>query len=548
MMKRCDSLSLFSLRRLVRGLGLSLLLTSLNGCDWWASLSEPKTAPQPQPELSPEAQLQQQAEARRQLLKRGLEVQAFNLQPQQLQDDRQLPLIRDLYEGLVRVDKNGMLQPAAAESWQQQDYKIWTFRLRPNLSWSNGEPLRAQDFIQSWYALAAQGNDNPLSAYLRFMALENIEPVLNKTHGVEMLGIKALDDQTLQLTLSQPVPYLPQMLSHVALLPSYQGENSGALVSNGAYRVLYGNDQELLLEKNPFYWNAPAVSFRNVSYRALNDNSLQPEALSELDLLPQLSMATALEASGKMHALHLPSLCNYYYEFNFRHPKLKQSAVRNALAGMISLPEIVADIPQARANAKFLPRQMQAQDAEQSWTRTIVEQLLAQAGVNSQNPLRLRLSYEEQGIHPQIAEKMIRMLSQSDLIQIEAEALTRQQLLEKRVAGDFDLIRSGWCADYRDPSAFLNILHSQSANNKMAFSNPQIDQLLQQSQASDISGAKRLRRYTQIENIINQEQIVLPLFQYYTPYWISRDLAGYETSNSVIDSQDVYRKVNPAAH
>ncbi|WP_052122460.1 peptide ABC transporter substrate-binding protein [Chelonobacter oris] len=524
------------LKRLWRYSAL-LLLLFLSGCDWWASLSGRKTE-----ETTP--QTQPKSDENRQLLKRGLIGASFNLQPQHLHDERQLPLLQDLYEGLVRIDKHGIVQGGAAESWQQQDNKIWTFHLRAGLSWSNGEPLTAQDFVQSWYALAVQGNQNPLSEYLRFMALENVDEVLDKRVGVEMLGIKALDDKTLQLSLSQAVPYLPQMLSHIALSPLYQGEDNGTAVTNGAYRLLYGNEQSLLLEKNPFYWHADGVSFRHVSYLALAENAESDPSLPDgLDLVPLPFEATALTAdSADMQLLSLPSLCNYYYEFNFRHPQLKQSAVRKAIAGMISLPEIVADMPQVRANAKFLPRQMQGQESEEGWTPIIVERLLAQAGINSQNPLRLRLSYEQQGVHPQIAEKIIRMLSQSDLIHIQGEALSRQQLLEKRAAGDFDLIRAGWCADYHDPSAFLNILHSQSRNNKTGFSDARLDEGLQQS-LGDMTEPKRQQRYAEIEKMANDEQVVLPLFQYYNRYLIKRDLAGYAQGNSGIYSQDLYRRV-----
>ncbi|MGV6988725.1 peptide ABC transporter substrate-binding protein [Testudinibacter sp. P80/BLE/0925] len=515
-----------------------LCFASLGGCDWWARLTggQPEdVAPKTEPSL----------DENRQLLKRGLYLPAFNLSPPQPYDELQLPLWQDLYEGLVRIDKHGKLQPAAAESWQRQDDKIWTFHLRPDLRWSNGERLTAQDFVQSWYALAVQGADNPLSGYLRFMALENVEAVLKKEVGVEMLGIKALDEKTLQLTLSQAVPYLPQMLAHIALSPLYQGEDNGTLVTNGAYHVLYSGEKALLLEKNPFYWDTKNVAFRNVSYSALAAENTDDQAeLAALDLFPQVANNADLSrGSSHMRSIRLPSLCNYYYEFNFRHPQLKQSAVRKALAGMISLPEIVNTLPGSRANAKFLPRQMQDQENTDGWSPIIVEQLLAQAGVNSQNPLRLRLGYDQQGIHPQIAEKLIRMLSQSDLIQIQAEALTRQQLLERRANGDFDLIRSGWCADYHDPSAFFSILHSQSGNNKMAFADPQVDEWLQKSVESAVTEAERQQLYQQLETFINQEQLVLPLFQYYDRYWIKTDLAGYETGNSVIYSQDLYRRV-----
>lgn len=521
-------------KRLLGYVALFLLSIVLSGCDWWASFHGEQS------DDSPSIVKTQQDESRR-LLKRAIYTPSFEFHPHQQRDDLQLPLLQDLYEGLIRLDQHGKAQGAAAESWEHQEYKIWTFRLHDDLHWSNGERLTAQDFVQSWYALARQEN-NPFSHYLRFMALENVDQVLRKEYGVEMLGIEALDDNTLQLRLSRAIPYLPYMLSHIALMPLYQqAVDSAEVVTNGAYRLLYDHGSDLLLEKNPFYRDSQSVAFHDVSYHILSRDNLP--ALEEFDLVQLPSDVTY--SSTQMQVLSLPQLCSYYYEFNFRHPLLKQSAVRKAINGMISVPEVLAGVEQyGRINSQFLPHSLQLSQREGRWTTpTLVEQLLAQSGVNSQKPLRLRFSYDDFGIHRLIAERMIRMLSQSDLIHIQAEALPRHQLLEKHANGDFDLIRSGWCADYPEPSAFLNIFHSQSANNKMAYQNPKLDELLQQTLQPENEERQREQRYTEIEHILNQEQVVLPLLQYDNRYLIRDNIAGYDPNQATIPSQKLYRKV-----
>ena len=162
------------------------------------SQSIPQTTPQETP-----------SQPHQHLLLRG-GYKDFVLNPVQAEDVTQVALLRDLFEGLVIYDPRGNVIPAVAESWQTKDNKTWTFSLRQDAKWSNGEPVTAQQFVASWQALATSAS--PLKSYLAYMNLANADAVLKGELPADRLGIVAENDRTLLLSLDKVTPYLPQML------------------------------------------------------------------------------------------------------------------------------------------------------------------------------------------------------------------------------------------------------------------------------------------------------------------------------------------------
>ncbi|WP_439243050.1 peptide ABC transporter substrate-binding protein [Lonepinella sp. BR2474] len=455
----------------------------------------------------------------------------FMLQPEQIQQPEQTALLRDLFEGLVIYDPQGNIIAGVAESWKSADQKTWIFTLRKQAKWSNGDPVTAQDFVQSWQQLA--GSANPQKQFLRYMNMQNAAAVLAQSMPVQQLGVQALDDSTLQIRLDKPTPYLPKMLAHVALLPQYQGATPTTtnIISNGAYVLAEQGKNQLRLQQNPSYWQANDRAFGQVIYQQITPD-MSP---SRLDIIQN-------SQQGTDHISYFPQLCTYFYEFNFRDPLLQKKAVRNALSAMIP-SNIVPSQPFMLPNGiSYLPDNMQFEQ-ERDFEPTVVEQQLQHAGITESQPLMLRLAYDNHGLHAQIAEHLIRVWSQSDLIRIQADPVSYQTLLEKHAQGDFQLIRSGWCADYNDPSAFLSLLHSQSADNKMGFSDPEMDHLLEKALSAKISEQERTALYRKAIARSQQEYVVMPIFQYAMPVRIAPSVAGYDLTNptSVIYSKDLYR-------
>lgn len=499
------------------------VIFALNGCDN-NQLNNPKPS-QHQSESTISIE-QPQVKNNREKLIRSIKSVAV-LDPWQVKEEEQFSLIRDLFEGLTAYDALGNIVPAAAESWKTQDNKNWTFILREGLKWSNGTPLTAQDFVLSWQALSQ--SESPLKSYLLYLNLKGAKPVLEKKQPLTNLGIVAGNDRTLVITLDKPTPYLPEMLAHIALLPQYRDLN--LFVSNGAYMLSLRDEKGIHLVKNPHYWQKDRVSFKQVDYVPYDR-----ESLSELDII-----WSPVEKTENIQ--YFPQLCGYFYEFNLRDPKLANPLVRKAIASLISVTGITNnEMPNSIPSSYFLPKAMlQGQDSR--WEPVLAEQLLAQSHITEKQPLTLQLSYDEASQHQNIANRLARQLSESDLLRVEGEPMSWQQLQEKRNKGNFQLIRSGWCGDFNHPMAFLGLFYSKSPDNKSGYTNVRYDQLFEQALKST-SEKERSEIYLKLSEIIQQENLVLPLFQYTTPVYISSSIMGVKKNPiSVIYSKHLWRKV-----
>ena len=468
-----------------------------------------------------------QLEPNRVELKRGV-YSDLTLQPWQAQSEEQTQLLRDLFEGLTAYDAQGNLVPAVAESWQTKDNKTWIFTLREHAKWSNGEAVAASDFVQSWQALSQ--SESPLKNYLAFMNLKNAKSVLEKTLAVDSLGLFAENDRTLRIELDKASPYLPSMLAHVSLLPHYT-KSTKMLISNGAYQLQSQAENQHILTANPNYWAKEKVIFQKVKYQKI----VADTDLSDFDIVlnPQKTVQNIQD---------YPQLCTYFYEFNLADPMLQKSAVRKAITSMVSTKNLVADIAHLHPSNTFFPKSMLGEQ-ESVWEPVVAEQLLSQNQISETHPLKLRIRYDDSSLNQTIATRLNRQLSQSDLLRVENQGMSWQELQTARTKGDFQLIRSGWCADFNDPVAFLNLFYSKSPDNKNGYKNAEFDRLFE-SAMTTTSEKVRLENYAKLKGIVQQEYLVLPIFQYSTPVYLAPSIMGAQVNSvGTIYSKDLWRKV-----
>lgn len=431
--------------------------------------------------------------------------------------------VRDLFLGLMAFDSKGQIQNAVAKEWFSDDGKNWLFILDDKAKWSNDQAVTSADFVASWQRLSDPKNASPLAHYLIYMGIVNSRAVLAGELSPESLGIKALNSHTLQIQLEKANYQLPNMLAHSALLPTYLGQkpNSKDLVSNGSYRIEH-------LEKNLLQLKArdKNTPFQVVQYHLIT-TAQNP---SRFDIVEN-----PLE-SYHQHEKHFARLCNYFYEFNFNDPLFAQKPIRQAVRAMISPMEI------SKGNGKpthlAIPKQL-FNEMEHSLSHTNVEQLLNEQGVHPTNPLKLTISYDNQGKHSHIAERIARALGQSDLFRVQLQAVTWEELLAKREQQDFQLIRSGWCADYPDPVLFLTQFHSQSPDNKSSYNNAKVDELLLQLQEQPLDTAQRQRIIATIAHKLEEDVAILPLFQYQRRMSIAPTIQGFDEQNA---SETIYSK------
>ncbi|SUU43942.1 putative oligopeptide transporter,periplasmic-binding protein [Actinobacillus ureae] len=459
----------------------------------------------------------------RNILKRAVYAERLRVDAHFIRTADEAAFARDIFAGLVEFNEKGQIVPALAKNWFSENNKDWLFILDDSAKWSNGESVTADDFVASWQRLAEPQNVSPLAPYLVYMGIENAKEIAEGKKPVSELGVKALNPHSLQIKLTKPNAQLVKMLGHSALLPSFKGEmpKLSSLVTSGAYRIAEISDRSAKLQavKN-------GLDFAKVEYYAISDL----QAIKQFDVIEN-------PLQSQQHNIwEFPRLCTYYYEFNFADPQLKKKEVRQALKAIV----LSARIPHLYGVANFsvLPRNMQAAISRQ-WAPVVVEPLLAQAGINVQNPLKLTLLYDDHGRHSAIANQMVRTLGESDLLQIQPQGVSWEQFLALREQKSFQLSRAGWCAEYADPLPFLLHFHSQSPDNKSNYANEMVDKKLEHLQNEKLSEEQRQQLIHSIVQQLEQDVAILPMFQYHRKVALDSTILGIDLHN---DSEVIYSK------
>ncbi|MDO4699043.1 MAG: peptide ABC transporter substrate-binding protein [Pasteurellaceae bacterium] len=481
---------------------------------------EPEKKPIPVPamlELTPSSQLN-----------RAIYANHLQLDPHFVTTVAESAPIRDLLVGLMAYDSRGNVIPAVATDIFSDDGVNWLLQLDQGRVWSNGDAVTAEDFVASWQRLADPANHSPLADYLIYMGILNAKEVIHGELPPSELGLKALNTHSLQIQLHQPHYQLPNMLAHLALLPTYQGQKPQVdqpFISNGDYRLSSWHHLGATLQAV-----VEDLAFQTVRY----------QLVSEVQNVDRFDIVENPLPSYQRDLIYLPRLCSYFYEFNFTDPKLRNKVIRQAIRTMLS-PSEVGDgfgIP----THSLVPKALFATH-DRHLDKATAEQLLEQANVDLQHPLRLHITYDQQDKHQVIANRILRVLSRSDLFQVQLHAVDWGALLAKRQKKAFELIRSGWCADYPDPAVFLMPFHSKSPDNKSGYQNKLVDQYLERLQQTQSSGEREQLIFNIVQHLEN-DVVVLPLFQYQRRLTVAPDIIGVDLRNhsEVIYSKDLYRQ------
>ena len=457
-------------------------------------------------------------------------------------------IVRDLFEGLYNDSKDGTtLEPGVALSHTvSDDGLVYTFTLRPEAMWSNGEPVTANDFVYAWRRAASPELASPYSWYMSLMALENVEEVLAGDMPLDALGVTAIDDHTLEVRLTQPLPYFPQMLTHATTFPVPQAvveEHGDAwtrpenIVSNGAYVLTEHVPQERSVrEKNDMYWDAENTIVTKVTALVINDDNqaLTRFLAGELDRTEvPAGQFPRLSEEYPEQTISFPRLCNYYYTFNLREDgpeAFKDVRVRQALALAVDRsvitqnvlaggqPEAYTFTPAATANFVVPEVEMATMTQEERDARAV--ELMAEAGYGPDNPLSFEMVYNTSDAHRSIAVAMSQMWKQKLGVEATLANQEWQTFLEARENGDFELARGAWCGDYNEASTFLDLLETNSGYNDAKYSNAEVDQLLAEAKTADDPNPL----YTRIEEIVAEEMPVIPIYFYAGNYMMDDSL------------------------
>jgi oligopeptide transport system substrate-binding protein len=253
-----------------------------------------------------------------------------SVDPQIVEDVSGSEIVRDLFEGLYNQDADGNLVPGVALSHTVSDDKLtYTFTLRPEAKWSDGTPVTAGDFVYGWQRLADPETASPYQWFVEVMGLANAGPVMAGEAPLEDLGVKAIDDHTLEVTLASPLPYFPLTTTHSSTFPSPKWviDEFGAdwtkpenIVSNGAYVLTEHVPQERSVRaRNEMYWDNENTIIDTVEALVINDENvaLTRYLAGELDRTEvPAGQYPSMKEEYPDQALSFPRLCNYYFNFN----------------------------------------------------------------------------------------------------------------------------------------------------------------------------------------------------------------------------------------
>ena len=461
-------------------------------------------------------------------------------------------ILRDLYEGLVIHSASAEVIPGVAESWSiSEDGKTYLFKLRDNARWSNGDPVTAGDFVFSWRRIMTPDTGAKYANIL--YPIKNAEKINKGELAPDALGVRAIDEHTLEITLEAATPYMLELLTHQTGLPvhppSVQQHGAefvrpGTMVSNGAYTLAEAvpNDHVKVV-KNPNFHAADSVQIDTVYFYPTEDRSaalrrFQAGEIHSNNDVPVEQVAWMRKNLGDQFRV-APYLGTYYYAVKADKAPFSDPRVRQALSMAIDREFIAEEIWGGTmvAGYSFVPpgignygdpvfadyKELSMIDREDK-----AAALLAEAGFGPDKPLKIEIRYNTSENHKNTA------LAIADMWQplgVEVSLLntdTATHYAHLRDKGDYDVARAGWIGDYSDPQNFLFMVESDNPGfNYANYDNAEYDALLDQA-AAEIDMDKRAGLLAKAEALFMRDLPFIPLMYYGSVSLVSDKLVGWE--------------------
>lgn len=472
--------------------------------------------------------------AAKQELVRANGYEPATLDPNLAESNVEFYIFNDLFEGLLRVGKNGEVIPALATKWENQG-TVWTFHLRPEAKWSNGDPVTADDFVFSWRRLTDPKTASPYGSYLASAYVLNAAEINAGSKPPTELGVKALDAHTLQVTLAEPNSYLLKQLVHFPVLPvnrkvvEQYGKNwtqPQNFVGNGAFKLAqWVVNEKVVVERNTQYWDNAHTVLNKVTFLPLQGF---PEVArfraGEIELgysAPPELYQQLKKSLGDEQLVTYPLLSTSYFAFNNRQPPFNDVRVRQALNLALDKQVIAGKVlgygqqpawtftPTGAGGFNLQPGVAAGWSQEQRIAQA--KKLLAEAGFNAQHPLRFTLLYSNDATIKKIVIAGSAMWKKNLGAEVSLQNQERKVVLDNINNGQYSVAFSRWLADYNDPSTFLNVFRSTSSENSAKYANEHYDRLLHQATAAQ-SPEQVQQHFQQAEDVLAVDTPVAPVY------------------------------------
>jgi oligopeptide transport system substrate-binding protein len=487
----------------------------------------------------------------------------------------EVDIVRAIFKGLTDIDPKTLKAiPAIAETWESsEDYKVWTFHLRKDAKWINGELVTAKDFVKSWQRIVSLSNSVPHRRLFKNIVGMDTEKVLSvfatqqhreaeeseqmeenkegletypatteETKSKNFFGVEAIDDFTLRVSLVYPDPDFPLLVAHTVFYPVYQGgqefkknDLTTKLTTNGAFRLASIEENEIILEKNSFYWESSELALDRIRIISFEDSeeALQAYKNGQVDVITNMNLkplALRLLSSFDDFYQTVHSAVNLY-QFNTSSKPFDDPRVREALAISIEREQIVEDEVFVKPALSYLPisKFRIREDIHRA------KMLLSEAGFpNGENFPTIRLLINRNDMQRRVARSIAKMWEKN--LNVKADIIVKESKeLEAAIKnGDFDIVRRGVVLPTLSETASMILLFP---NDKL--SSVTVEEIVE-GMSEEVAESNELEKFLAAQIITKEEDALkeLPAIPIYFP--VASALVKPYVKNFSLNAFDIF--------
>ncbi|MDQ0860714.1 peptide ABC transporter substrate-binding protein [Bacillus sp. V2I10] len=456
--------------------------------------------------------------------------------------------LNNLMEGLTRLGKDHEPEAAAAEKWDvSEDGKTYTFHIRENAKWSNGDDLTAEDFVFAWKRLLNPETGSG-AAFLGYF-IEGGEAYNSGTGSADDVKVKAVDKKTFEVTLISPQAYFLSVIANPAFFPVNEKvaaetpdwfAEADTFVGNGPFSLeSWEHDKEFVMKKNDQYWDAKNVKLDGVHWAIVEDTNTEYQLYQtgELDTSDvPADLAESLFEEGKANVEEQAG--DYFYRMNVTLEPFQNVNIRKAFAMAVDQKQIVDFVTKNQETAAYGfvspgfkdPSGKDFREASGDLVKTDAAEAkaLLEKGMKEEGYDKLpevTLTYSTDDTHKKIAEALQQMFKENLGVDVKLANLEANVFAEDQKALKFQLSRSSFLADYADPVNFLENFQTGHSMNRTGWTNAEYDQLIKDSK-NESDEAKRFDMLYKAEKILFEEAPIIPIHFYNQVYLQNEDVSG----------------------
>ena len=456
--------------------------------------------------------------------------------------------LNNLMEGLTRLNSGDEPEPAMAEKWDvSEDGKVYTFHIRDNAKWSNGDDVKAGDFVFAWKRLLNPETGSP-AAFLGYF-IEGGEAFNTGKGSADEVKVAAKDEKTFEVTLTSPQAYFLSVIANPAFFPINEKvatENpewfaeADSFVANGPFKLTeWEHDSHFVMEKNDQYWDEDSVKLNKVHWAMVNDTNTDYQLFKtgELDTADvPADLSKQLFEEGKVNVEDQAG--TYFYRFNLEKEPFQNQNIRKAFALAVDQQQMVDFVTKNQEKAAYGfvskgfkdPSGKDFREVNGELVKTDIEEAkaLLKKGMEEEGYDKLpevTLTYSTSDTHQKIAEALQQMFKENLDVDVKLANMEWNVFQDEQKALKFQLSRSSFLADYADPINFLENFQSGHSMNRTGWSNDVYDELITKAK-NEADEEKRFEYMYEAEKILMDEMPIIPIHFYNHVYLQNEDVSG----------------------